>query len=197
MKPFSQACINNRDVILNHLQHLLVNQQRVLEIGSGTGQHAIYFSQNLPHVQWQTSDLLDNHGGINCWREETPLSNCLAPIVLDIANPQWPSDQYDAIFTANTFHICSWMQVSLCFQHLTQSLKPEGLFIVYGPFNYDGCYTSESNERFDQFLKASNPQQGIRDFEKVEKLAMENHLYVIADHDMPANNRLLIFKYQP
>jgi len=197
MKPFSQACINNRDVILNHLHILLLDQQCVLEIGSGTGQHAVYFSQNLPNIQWQTSDLLDNHEGINSWRKETGQPNCLAPIVLDIANPQWPSQQYDAIFTANTFHICSWMQVSLCFQHLTQSLKPHGLFLVYGPFNYNGCYTSESNERFDQFLKASNSQQGIRDFEKIVKLGIENDLHMIADHGMPANNRLLVFKYQP
>ncbi|MFT5420357.1 MAG: cyclopropane fatty-acyl-phospholipid synthase-like methyltransferase [Candidatus Endobugula sp.] len=194
LKPFSQACINNRDAILHQLQRLLVDSQWILEVGSGTGQHAVYFSHALPHLNWQTSDLEENHQGINEWVDEAPHKNCLKPLVLDVTNPVWPSKQYDAVFTANTLHICSWQQVELFFQHATQSLKPNGYLIVYGPFKYAGEYTSESNARFDQFLKATHPGRGIRDIEKLTKLAIGNSLALVEDQAMPANNRLLVFK---
>jgi cyclopropane fatty-acyl-phospholipid synthase-like methyltransferase len=194
LKPFSQACINNRDAILHQLQRLLLDSQWVLEVGSGTGQHAVYFSHALPHLNWQTSDLEENHQGINEWIDDAPQENCLKPLVLDVANPAWPSKQYDAIFTANTCHICSWPKVELFFQHATQSLKPNAYLIVYGPFKYAGEYTSESNARFDQFLKATNYERGIRDIEKLTKLARDNGLALEEDQLMPANNRLLVFK---
>lgn len=196
LKPFSQSCINNRSAILEHLQRLLYNCKSVLEIGSGTGQHAVYFTHHMPHIDWQTSDLEENHKGIISWLDDASQPNCLLPIELDVANPQWPDKKYDVIFTANTLHICSWQQVTLLFQHLPQSLKQKGLFIVYGPFNYEGNYTSESNERFDQYLQASNPEKGIRDIEKINKLAIDNGLALLEDQAMPANNRLLVFKNQ-
>jgi cyclopropane fatty-acyl-phospholipid synthase-like methyltransferase len=197
LKPFSQACINNRDFILSHLERLLAKDHAVLEIGSGTGQHAAYFSQCLPSVTWQTSDLEDNHQGINQWLEESGQKNALRPIVLDISQPHWPNKKYDAVFTANTLHILSWPQVTLFFQYLPQVLTLESLLVIYGPFKYEGSHTSESNERFEQFLQAANPSQGIRDIEKIIKLALDNGFSLLEDQAMPANNRLLVFALTP
>ena len=201
LKPFSQACINNRDFILEHLRGLFegeshkIKEYKVLEIGSGTGQHGVYFSSHLP-VQWQMSDFEENHEGINAWIEETTADNCLRPIVLDVSDSEWSSQCYNALFTANTLHIMSWENVIHFFQKACAALEPNGLVIVYGPFNYNGAYTSESNERFDQFLQASSPEKGIRDIEKVNKLALENHLLPVADYEMPANNRLLVWRFK-
>lgn len=196
LKPFSQACINNRDFILEHLRPLLEGKSSVLEVGSGTGQHAVYFSQNLPSIKWQTSDLEDNHEGIRAWIDEAGVDNCLPPLALNVKSESWLPYQVDAIFSANTLHIMPWDCVEQFFQKAHKVLKPNGYVMVYGPFNYDGAYTSESNERFDQFLQAANPERGIRDIEKIHKLATEHHLYSVADHAMPANNRLLIWCYR-
>ncbi len=203
MKPFSQACINNRDAILDHLERLIpvTNPKQaipILELGSGTGQHAVYFSHYLSHVEWQTSDLADNHQGIQCWLDDAQQTNCLPPIDLDITQAQWRIvKKYHAVFLANLSHTCSWEAVVLLFEHVSQALKNDSLLIIYGPFNYAGAFTSESNERFDQFLKASNPKQGIREYEKVVKLASESNLVLEEDQPMPANNRLLVFRYAP
>ena len=195
LKPFSQACINNRDFILEHLRVLFDEGSKVLEVGSGTGQHGVYFSNHLS-MQWQMSDFEDNHEGINAWIDEASTGNCLAPIALDVSNELWLSQRYNAVFTANTLHIMSWDNVLHFFQKAHTVLEPKGLVIVYGPFNYNGAYTSESNERFDQFLQASSPEKGIRDIEKINKLALDNHFVPVADHEMPANNRLLVWKFE-
>lgn len=193
-KPFSQACINNRDFILEKLRSLFSHQTRVLEVGSGTGQHAVYFSERLPHVEWQTSDLIENHGGILEWLNEQSLSNCLSPIEIDVASTTWSSKQYNAIFTANTLHIMSWQHVLLFFQNLSSVLQDNGLVIIYGPFNYHGKYTSDSNARFDLFLKENNPASGIRNIEDITQAAEGNGMTLADDYNMPANNRLLVFK---
>jgi cyclopropane fatty-acyl-phospholipid synthase-like methyltransferase len=207
LKPFSQSCINNRDFILERLRGLFdeesnnegdVNngvKRKVLEVGSGTGQHGVYFANHLP-VQWQMSDFEENHQGINTWIEATGADNCLAPILLNVSDEVWAPQRYNALFTANSLHIMSWDNVVQFFQKAHTVLEPNGLVIVYGPFNYNGDYTSDSNERFDQFLQASGPEKGIRDAEKINKLALENHLLVVADHEMPANNRLLVWRFE-
>jgi cyclopropane fatty-acyl-phospholipid synthase-like methyltransferase len=194
-KPFSQACINNRDFILEHLSVLFGEESNVLEVGSGTGQHGVYFSRHLP-VQWQMSDVEENHEGINAWIAETAAENCLAPVVLDVSDSVWSSQRYNALFTANSLHIMSWGNVLHFFQKAHTVLEPNGLVIVYGPFNYNGAYTSDSNARFDQFLQASSPEKGIRDIEKINKLALENYLSPVADYQMPANNRLLVWEFK-
>ena len=194
--PFSQACVNNRDFILEHLRVLLKDNNKVLEIGSGTGQHAVYFAKALPAIQWQTSDLKENHEGIHAWLEEAALSNCLPPFAINVLDNEWLSYTVDAVFTANTLHIMSWECVDHFFQKVHKVLRGHGYVVAYGPFNYNGAYTSESNERFDQFLKASSPEKGIRDIEKINTLAANYHLQAIADHAMPANNRLLVWQYQ-
>lgn len=197
-KPFSQACENNKQAILNVLKKHLIKPQAVLEIGSGTGQHAAYFSEHLRHLQWHTSDLLENHSGINAWREDYEqifpnINNLHAPFVLDADEcPALPIENLAAIFTANTLHIMSWPQVENLFKGIAPQLSKEALWIVYGPFNYNGKYTSPSNAEFDVWLKQI-PHRGIRDIEAVTELAAQQNMVLVEDNAMPANNRCLVF----
>jgi cyclopropane fatty-acyl-phospholipid synthase-like methyltransferase len=193
-KLYSVACERNAQPILDVLERVLPQEARVLEIGSGTGQHAVFFGEHLPKVTWQTSDLPDYHPSIASWQAEAELSNVLPPILLDLRSPSWPACRYDAVFTANTFHIMAWQQVEALFTGLPQVLKPDGLLCVYGPFNYAGRFTSDSNARFDASLRAQFASQGIRDIEAVMALADARGLVLEDDVAMPANNRLLTWK---
>ena len=190
-KPFSPACENNRLPILNVIKPLLANARAVLEIGSGTGQHAAYFAAELPHLQWLTSDLEAHHPGIQLWIEEAGLSNLHAPLTLDVLAQPWPAVDADAVFSANTTHIMSWSMVEAMFAGVADLLPPGGVFLLYGPFNYAGRYTSDSNARFDRSLRARDPDSGIRDFEALQTLADEGGLRFVHDYEMPANNRIL------
>lgn len=194
MKPFSQACENNKTPILAQLKTFFADRKCVLEIGSGTGQHAVYFGEHLPQLQWQCGDLSENHEGIQAWLNEAQLPNVLAPLVLDAEASEWQLEQFDAVYSANTLHIMSWPQVEMTFKHIGKVLAEGGKLAVYGPFNYQGKFTSESNARFDQWLKQEAPHRGIRDFEAVNKLAENIGLKLVADHAMPANNRLLFWQ---
>jgi SAM-dependent methyltransferase len=165
----------------------------VLEIGSGTGQHAVFFSSQLPQIAWQTSDLPANLPGIRARIEVSGLTNLAAPIELDVL-ASWPDRMYDFVYTANSFHIMSTAMVAACIEGIGRCLNPGGVFAVYGPFNYDGAYTSESNARFDQMLKSRDPGSGIRNFEWIEELAGKIPLDLLEDVEMPANNRCLIWK---
>lgn len=192
--PFSQACENNREPIFERLQPLLATCTKLLEIGSGTGQHGAYFAPFLPQLQWQYSDLEENHPSIEAWRQAAGCDNLLAPIVLDAAKP-WPLEQaVDVIYSANTLHIMSWAHVQALFAQMPQNLSADGMCCIYGPFNYQGRYISDSNANFDQWLKQRDPVSGIRDFEAVCTLAEQAGLALQDDHAMPANNRLLIFR---
>lgn len=193
-KPFSQACENNKDPILEVIKEVFTSPQTVLEIGSGTGQHAIYFAEQLPHLQWQTSDRLENHQGIQSWLEEASLPNVHPPLPLDVTQQPWPVEQIDALFTANTLHIMGWEEVMIFFERLGEYLSQDAFACIYGPFNYNGEYTSESNARFDQWLKQQNPKSAIRHKEDVEKLAIKNGINLVKDIAMPANNRLLVWQ---
>ncbi|MCP8899861.1 DUF938 domain-containing protein [Gilvimarinus xylanilyticus] len=190
--PFSQACENNKDPILAILKSAFAKSSRILEVGSGTGQHAVYFAPNLPHVIWQTSDLEINHAGINQWINAEPSDNLHRPVVFDLSNPQWPG-KFNGVYSANTAHIVSWPLVQNLFHEVGQHLPQGGVFALYGPFNYGGKYTSDSNAAFDQMLRERDPASGIRDFEKIEALANENGLTLKEDCAMPANNRLLLW----
>jgi cyclopropane fatty-acyl-phospholipid synthase-like methyltransferase len=195
IKPFSQACANNGPFILSELNHLLKPNDKVLEIGSGTGQHAVLFAQSLPDVRWQTSDLEENHPGISLWLNEAQLDNLSMPLTIDVNQHDVELGDYEAIFMANTLHIMSMLEVENCFQGIVKTaIKENGLLIVYGPFNYEGQYTSESNARFDQWLKAADVERGIRDFEWVNKLAEAANLVFEKDIEMPANNRLIVWR---
>ena len=194
-KPFSQACENNKNHILTALQPALQNAASVLEIGSGTGQHSVFFAKKLPHLQWYTSDREVNHQGIKLWHDEVQLANLHPPLLLDLNDP-WPVNKVDAIYTANTFHIVSWELITRFFAGVNQHLNQQGVVCVYGPFKYKGEFTSPSNDEFNSLLQSRDSLSGIRDFEAVEQLAVQSGLKLLSDTAMPANNQLLIFKRQ-
>ena len=193
MKPYSEACEENKQPILEVLQRLFAHSGRVLEVGSGTGQHAVYFAAALPHLYWQTSDRLEHHEGICAWLAERSLPNTGWPIDLDVGG-RWPQQSYDGVFSANTTHIMSWPEVGRFFQGVGQVLQAQGRFALYGPFNFAGEYTSESNARFDVWLKARDPQSGIRNFEDLDVLAASQGLAFEEDIPMPVNNRILVWR---
>lgn len=193
MKPFSQACENNKDPILAVLQRHLSGAHFVLEIGSGTGQHAVHFASRFSGVLWQTSDLEANHAGIRQWIEDSGLTNVVPPLALDVMTDPWPVTSVDAVFSANTAHIMSPPMVSAMIRGVARLLADRGLFLLYGPFNYDGAYTSESNARFDEWLRQRDPESAIRDFEDLDRQARQVGLHIVEDNTMPANNRLLVW----
>lgn len=193
-KPFSQACENNKDAILQVLRAELADSRKVLEVGSGTGQHAVYFSEHLPHLSWQTSDQTHYHSGIRQWMAESGLSNIRDPMPLDVREYAWGESLYDAVFTANSLHIMALASAKHFISQVAKALRDDGCFLVYGPFNYQGAYTSESNARFDVWLKQQDPLSAIRDFEMLDKYARSGGLKLAGDYTMPANNRLLVWR---
>lgn len=193
-KPFSQACENNKQPILDILLRVFSDRKQVLEIGSGTGQHAVHFAPQLPQLIWQTADLEHNHEGINAWIDDNPAENLRSPLPLDADHLPWLFDPVDAAFTANTCHIMAWSSVVSMFAGLDSAMEPNATLAIYGPFNYNGKFTSESNAGFDQWLKQKAHHQGIRDFEAINKLAGKIGLSLIEDNEMPANNRLLVWQ---
>jgi cyclopropane fatty-acyl-phospholipid synthase-like methyltransferase len=193
-KPVSEASERNREPILSVIRPLLQDAQAVLEIGSGTGQHAVYFAEKMPHLTWITSDREENHAGIMAWLTDAGLDNTRGPLALDVAQAEWPSVEVDAVFSANAVHIMHWGEVEKMITAIGNLLPADGLLILYGPFNYNGRYTSESNARFDDWLKARDPQSGIRNFEDVDALAESAGLTLEQDYDMPANNRILCWR---
>ena len=196
MKPFAAACDNNKEVIAEVLERELVDTSRVLEIGSGTGQHAVHFAECMPHLVWMTSDLVANHAGIRAWVDEAALTNVEPPLGLDVEDTEWPVNNVDAVFSANTLHIMSWHAVQCMFAGIGRVLTDTGLLLVYGPFNYGGCYTSASNQRFDQWLRSRDPASGIKDVDDLKRLAAAADLVLLRDHPMPANNRVLVWRKQ-
>ncbi len=193
VKAFSQACENNKHPIFTVLAPHLKRLAHVVEIGSGTAQHASFFTQQLPHLTWQTTD----QGKYFPQLQELIAkqnSACLpAPLRLDVSQAVWPVSDCECIFTANTLHIMPWACVEKLFTAIELVLQPAGHLFIYGPFNYGGEYTSVSNAAFDQRIKSNNPLSGIRNIEKVIALAQDAGLKLLADHSMPANNRLLHF----
>ena len=194
MKPFSEACEQNKQPILAVLQQHYVDVESVLEIGSGTGQHAVFFAARLTHLQWLTSEVAELHAGIEAWLAEVRLPNVLPPVELNVNQPDWPVARVDAVFSANTVHIMDWPSVVNMFAGIGRVLRLHGVFCLYGPFNYQGTYTSDSNARFDVWLKQRDPRSGIRDFDALNDLAQQHGMKLHADHAMPANNRTLVWK---
>lgn len=192
-KPHAPACDRNRDPILAVLREHFADRRQVLEIGSGTGQHAVYFAKALPHLTWQASDVAENLPGIRAWLGEAALPNTPPPLTLDV-NGAWPPVSFDAVFTANTLHIMSWAEVQQFFARLNASAAADFKLALYGPFNYGGRFTSDSNAAFDASLKSRGAHMGIRDFEAVSSLAEAAGLSLVADVAMPANNRMLVWR---
>ena len=189
--PFAGAAEENKVVILQAIRPYL--RGRVLEIGSGTGQHAVYFAAEIPELHWQTSDLEPNLVAVRAWIDDSGLQNLPPPLLLD-AKGNWPPLEFDTVYTANTFHIMDSAAVSSCIAGSAACLRVGGKLIVYGPFNYDGRFTSPSNERFDAMLKMNDPGSGIKDFEWLDELARSAGMNLQCDIEMPANNRCLIWK---
>jgi SAM-dependent methyltransferase len=197
MLPFSAACERNKDPILEVLRLRFADRIQVLEIGSGTGQHAVYFAQALGHLTWHpTEQLVYLEDLTERVKLEGP-GNLRPPTLLDVRQAVWPVRGVDAIFTANTLHIMSWPEVMALFNGIGTVLAPGGVLCIYGPFRYAGRYTSDSNQEFDRMLQERDPQSGLRDIEAVSLLADQYGLRLDADFDLPANNRLLVFTKEP
>lgn len=192
-KPYSPACDQNRDPILAVLRDHFADRSQVLEIGGGTGQHAVYFAAAMPHPTWRASDRAENLPGIRLWLDEAGLPNTPTPLALDV-NGAWPKQRFDAVFSANTLHIMSWPEVEALFVGLASVMTADAKLAIYGPFNYGGHYTSDSNAAFDNWLKTQAPYMGIRDFEAVDELAQTVGLRLLEDRAMPANNRCLVWQ---
>jgi hypothetical protein len=189
----SEACERNKGPILRILADALAHSHAALEIGSGTGQHAVHFAAHLPHLSWQPSD----HGGYlpglhERIAREGP-SNLRPAIELDVRELPWRVDPIDAVFTANTLHIMAWDAVEDFFRGVGTVLSTPGVLCIYGPFRYHGNYTSQSNAEFDRYLKARDPHSGIREFNDVNSLAKKQGLLLLEDNAMPANNQLLVW----
>jgi cyclopropane fatty-acyl-phospholipid synthase-like methyltransferase len=197
----SEACERNKGPILEVLARELAARRAVLEIGSGTGQHAVHFARHLPHLSWQPSEVAEALPALAGRVGLEGSVNLRAPIVLDVRSLPWPAPPaggaYDAIFSANTLHIMGWAAVEDFFRGAGRTLAAGGVLCVYGPFRYGGRYTSDSNAEFDAWLHARDPLSGIRDLEALESLARAQHLVLTADHPMPANNQTLVWRAQP
>jgi len=227
MKPYAESSEVNKGPILAVLKEIFADRKQVLEIASGTGQHAVHFGRELPHLTWQPSELPQHLAGIQAWLDEAQLPNVLSPLAIDINDASWPfsnpvrpevskgkeqpptkpvrpevskgegqplSTSPDAIFNANTIHIISWPEVERLFAHIARVIAPGGCVCLYGPYNYGGKFTSESNARFDAWLKSRDPASGVRDFEAVNRLAATHGLSLLRDIEMPSNNRILVWQ---
>jgi len=181
---------------LTVIEPLLSGRRRVLEIGSGSGQHAVYFAEKMPHLIWQSSDVTENLAGIKHWLDEAELSNTPPPLTLDVSQNIWPDLDVDAVFSANTVHIMNWEAVRIFFCGVGKLLAEGGVFILYGPFNYNNQFTSDSNRQFNAWLLARDPRSGIRNYEDLNELAFNADLRLTGDFIMPANNRILCWQKQ-
>ena len=200
-KPLAPATERNRGPILEVLRVQFAGCTQVLEIGSGTGQHAVHFAAALPQLQWQCSDRAHYLPGIRAWLDDAQLPNTPPPIELDVASFDWlrmsGSQKYDAAFSANTLHIMGWPEVQALFAGLDVALAADAMLVIYGPFNVGSRPTSDSNAAFDAELKARAPQMGLRDVDAVDALARRIGLQPVADIAMPANNRCLVWRRFP
>ena len=188
-KAYAPACDRNSAVILDVLRPILARCRTVLEIGSGTGQHAVYFAGRLPHLVWQPSDLPQALDSIHAWRAEAALDNLTAPLNLDLHATETVDTDCDAMVCINTIHIVDWHAVEQLFALAGRLLPPAGVLYVYGPYRYADRPLEPSNERFDEWLKQRDPASGVRQFEAVNALARESGLELQGDVAMPANNR--------
>lgn len=193
-KPFSQACENNKQPILERIRDTFTSPGTILEIGTGTGQHAVHFASALPHLEWQPSDRPGASGHCLGWIEDAALANILPPVELDVASGNWPVGAIDGAYSANTAHIMAWEEVKAMFDGLSHRLDTGMPFCLYGPFSYGGRHTSDSNRRFDQHLHSQAPHMGIRDMDDLLNLAEQTGFRLEFDHAMPANNRLLVWR---
>lgn len=193
MKPFAESSEQNKEPILEILKSEFADCHRILEVGSGTGQHAVFFSEQLPHLQWICSDLEENHAGIQMWLDEAQHNNLEGPLLLD-AREDWPQLQVDAVFSANAIHIMSWQAVQGMIKNIGEVLTSRGKLCLYGPFMVDGQHTADSNAQFDVWLKNRDPLSGIRDVTDLTTLLNLQNMELVNDYEMPVNNRILVWQ---
>jgi hypothetical protein len=194
---YSTAAERNRQPILDQLKLLLPVEGNVLEIGSGTGQHAIFFTQGMPGLSWQPSDREMNLAGLEAFFLTEGNDHILPVLKLDVISDPWPGCSYEAAYSANTAHIMPWDAVVAMFTGVAVHLLPGARFCLYGPFNINDCFTSESNAQFDAQLRSEDPNMGIRDMAVIESLANLHQMQLEDQIGMPANNFLLVFKKAP
>jgi cyclopropane fatty-acyl-phospholipid synthase-like methyltransferase len=192
-KPNAPAATRNCEPILEVIRNEFRDYETILEIGSGTGQHAVFFAGEMPWLSWQTSDLRENHDGINSWIDEASVENVKAPFDLDVRKALQIAEKFDAVFSANTAHIMSIEAVECMFRIVGDRLNVRGKFCLYGPFNLNGEFTSDSNRNFDASLKSQNPDMGIRDLEILDKFAQANKMQRSNLYAMPANNMIAVW----
>jgi len=192
-KPNAPSALRNQNAILEVISDEFQDCKAVLEIGSGTGQHAIFFASQMSWLNWQTSDLVANHHGINAWLEDADLDNVMAPLVLDVEEPLQTDDKFDAVFSANTAHIMSIVAVESMFSTAGRCLIGGGRFCLYGPFSQNGKFTSDSNREFDANLRSQDPAMGVRDLEILDGFAETSGLHRTSLYAMPANNMISIW----
>jgi len=191
--PFSQACENNKNSILKVLKEYIADQDSLLEIASGTGQHGEFFAKSFPNLLWQTSDLPDAVDDLNLRISEANLQNLPLALTLNVNDSNWNVKKYELLFTANSLHIMSEKSVENFFSRIPNVLQQSALVFIYGPFKYDGKFTTKSNAEFDEWLKEKDLRSGVRDFEDINELAVNVGLSLAADVQMPSNNQLLVF----
>lgn len=192
--PFAPATERNKAAILAVLRNVFAAPARILEIGSGTGQHAVHFAQNLPQLTWIATETEAQLTQLAPRLRSADLSNMQGPLLLDVDDEQWPVSVVQGVFAANVSHIMGWPQVVAMFAGVGRVLDPGGAFCLYGPFNYNGEFTSASNAQFDAQLRARAAHMGLRDFTQLELLAVGAGMALEKDNAMPANNRLLVWR---
>jgi cyclopropane fatty-acyl-phospholipid synthase-like methyltransferase len=193
-KAHAPSVDRNKAPILEVLKQYITGKGRLLEIGSGTGQHAVYFADFFNDLEWVTSDIKENHNAIKEWLKEAKKKNVHGPETLRIGSDDFPKGTFDYVFSANTLHIMSWKEDKTLFKILGKRLREGSLVFFYGPFNYEGAFTSPSNEQFNRWLKDRNPSSAIRNFEDVHSAMTNGGFKLLTDNEMPSNNRLLVFE---
>ena len=193
-KPFAPATERNKDAILRVLREEFRNCSSVLEIGSGTGQHAVHFAAELAHLTWQTSDVAENHAGIRAWLRDAALQNVVDPLVLDVCTADVPQQKYDGVFSANTAHIMGLAAVEKMFALVGSSLSDDGVFVLYGPFRQEGEFNAPSNARFHESLRQNDARMGVRHLEDLDRLAAAGGMRRSRLYAMPANNQIVTWK---
>jgi len=193
-KPYSPACDRNKDPILKVMQEVInLDDRRLLEIGSGTGQHAVYLAPHFSHMIWVTSDLKRNHEGISMWLNESGAPNIVGPGAFEVGKDDFPEGNFDVVFASNLFHIMHWKECQTLMKMMGVNLGEGSRVLIYGAFNYKGKFSSPSNEEFDTSLKARDPLMGIRNFEDVNSGMEKNGFRLVKDYEMPVNNRILVY----
>ena len=195
-KPYALSCDKNSEPILNVLKKYLPEKGQLLEIAAGTGQHAIFMAPHFPGWTWLLADRKDRHEGIKMWLKDFPRSNVQGPILYGIGENDFPKGEHHVVYAANLIHIISWNLCLKLFDELGNALDKNAFVMFYGAYNYNGDFTTESNKKFDEWLKEKDPNSGIRDFEKVRDEMKERGFELAVDEEMPANNRMLIFSKQ-